>query len=125
LIRHRFDDTVEARSPAARRRAVSGYDVSEEEDEEESVDDVADSVALPAAVSPAMALVDSPAACDVDVTGFDVVRASFFAHPEPLNTTAATETALRNWPPQTVHVVGPGALTPWITSTIWPQLRQT
>jgi hypothetical protein len=123
LIRDRFDDTVEARPPAARRRAVSGYDASEEDDDE-SVDDLADSVVLPAAVSPA-ALVDSPAAFGGDVAGFDVVRASFFAHPEPLNTTAAAETALRNWPPQTVHVVGPGALTPWITSTMWPQLRQT
>lgn len=124
MIRDRFDDTVEARPPAARRRAVSGYDVSAGEDDE-SVDGLADSVALAAADSPAAALVDSPAAFDVDVAGFGVVRASFFAQPEPLNTTAAAETALRNWPPQTVHVVGPGALTPWITSTIWPQLRQT
>jgi hypothetical protein len=122
LTRQRLDDTFEARPPAAWRRAASGYDGSE--DDAESVDDLADSIALPAAESPA-ALVDSPACVEVDVTGFDVGRASFFAQPEPLYTTAAAETALRNWPPQIVQVVGPGAWTPWMTSTMWPQLRQT
>lgn len=115
---------IDARPPAARRRAVSGYDVSEEDNEDAEPVDVGDSGALLAALSPA-ALVDSPASFDVDVEGLDVVRASFLAQPEPLNTTAAADTALRRGPPQTVQVVGPGALTPWITSTIWPQSRQT
>jgi hypothetical protein len=127
----RFGDTVEARAPAARRRAVSSYDVSEEGAEDDEPVDLADSVAPLAALSPAVfvdspaSFVDSPASFDVDVDGLDVVRASFFAQPEPLKTTAAANTALRRGPPQTVQVVGPGALTPWITSTIWPQSRQT
>jgi hypothetical protein len=124
LTLDRFDYTVEARPPAARRRAASGYDVSEGEDDDESVNGLADSVVLAAVVSPP-AVVDSPAAFEFDGAALEVVRASFFAQPEPLNTTAAAETALRNWPPQTVQMVGPGALTPWITSTMWPQLRQT
>lgn len=53
------------------------------------------------------------------------VRASFFAHPLPLNTTAGAETPFLSGPPQTVQVVGPGELIAWITSTRCPPVVQT
>jgi hypothetical protein len=52
--------------------------------------------------------------------GADDDRASFLAHPLPLNTIAGAETSLRSVPPQASHVVGPGVWIPWMTSTRRP-----
>jgi hypothetical protein len=56
--------------------------------------------------------------------GFDS-RASFFAQPLPLNTMAGVESSLRIGPPHSSQAVGPLSWTPWITSTLWPQLRHS
>jgi hypothetical protein len=51
---------------------------------------------------------------------------SFFAQPEPLNTTAGVAKAFRSVPsaPQAGQKRGDSALMPWITSVVCPQLEQ-
>ena len=53
------------------------------------------------------------------------VERSFFAQPEPLKCTDGTTNALRSVPsaPQTGQNRGPGAVIPWITSVVSPQLE--
>jgi hypothetical protein len=50
--------------------------------------------------------------------------ASFFAHPDPLNTIAGVDMSLRMEPPQTSHAFGPDPLTPCTTSMVRPQDSQ-
>jgi hypothetical protein len=51
-------------------------------------------------------------------------RASFFAHPEPLNTIAGVDISLRMLPPHTAQAEGPSAVTERSTSMRSPQLVQ-
>jgi len=50
---------------------------------------------------------------------------SFFAQPEPLNTTAGAANALRSVPsaPQTGQNRGAGTSMPWMTSVVCPQFE--
>ena len=52
---------------------------------------------------------------------------SFFAQPEPLNTTVGRVNAFRRLPsaPHAGQNRGPAASIPWMTSVDWPQLLQT
>ena len=52
---------------------------------------------------------------------------SFFAQPEPLNSTAGAAIDFRSVPsrPQTGQNLGAGASMPWMTSVTWPQDAQT
>lgn len=76
---------------------------------------------------PPAAAVSDVAGLAVDDEAFDRLasRASFLAHPEPLNTMAGAERARFRDPPQRSQTVGPGAEMPWMTSTTWPHDPQT
>ena len=79
--------------------------VAEVEVEAPSVDG---GVPVPASAA-AVAALDLFEACTLS-------RWSFLAHPEPLNTIAGVDSALRMAPPHWVHTVGPSAVNECITS---------
>ena len=60
----------------------------------------------------------SPAAFALAAVAVD--ERSFLAQPDPLKCTAGAVIALRSGRPQTGQVVGPSAVTEWITSIRWP-----
>lgn len=78
---------------------------------------VPDGVPVPAAAAAvaALALLE---ACTLS-------RWSFLAHPEPLNTIAGVDSALRMAPPHWVHTVGPAAVNECMTSMGCPQTVHT
>jgi hypothetical protein len=111
--------------------AVPASDGFDEEAEDE------DSVALawspepdPVVVAASSPLGESAVPSDspdgLDVPGATIARRSFFAQPDPLKWTAGAEMALRSGPlPQFGQCVGPGAWTPWTTSTRRPHAAQS
>jgi hypothetical protein len=71
-----------------------------------------------------LALLSLESDAGVDLAGVDE-RASFLAHPLPLNTIAGADMTFRSCPPHASQVVGPGEWIPWMTSTRRPQLAHS
>jgi hypothetical protein len=78
--------------------------------------------AAPSALGPPSPPVAAGAVSDAEAALRAAEPRSFFAQPEPLKWIDGAEIAFRTGPPpQTGHVLGPSAWTPWITSNRCPQ----